>query len=146
MPMSLLYKAAIIPGISEIILGLLGTEKMIDGLASDFFDPAYVDFFQDQYRYQMEIKGFKRSILSTLRNKSLDGFPKVYAHLGKLNTPMLLLWGRNDQTVPLDQSESLLKLLTPVEFHVIDNCGHIPHYEKPEIVNSYLIDFLKPND
>ena len=144
MPLNLLYKAAILPGISEIILGLFGTEKMVAGLASDFFDPAHVKIFQDQYRPQMQIKGFKRSILSTLRCKTVNGFPKIYEELGKLDTPIMLLWGRNDQTIPLNQSDAILKFISPVEFHIIENSGHIPHFERPDIVNPLLIDFLQP--
>ena len=144
MPMSLLYKAAILPGISELILGLVGTEKMLVGLASDFFDPIHIKVFRDQYATQIRIKGFKRAILSTVRSKSVNGFPWVYEQLGKLSIPIMLLWGRDDQTLPLKQSESLLKLITPAEFHVIDDCGHVPHYERPEIVNPTLINFLKP--
>ena len=141
-PLSLLYKAAILPGISELILGLVGTEEFISGLSTDFFDPTYVKLFQDQYRTQMQIKGSKRAILSTLRNKTVNGFPKIYEQLGKLRTPIMLLWGQNDQTLPLEQSDSLLKLISPAEFHIIENCGHIPNYERPEIVNPTLINFL----
>ncbi len=143
MPMSLLYKAAILPGISELILGLVGTEKMIHGLASDFFDPTYIKLFRDQYSTQIQIKGFKRAILSTFRNKTVNGFPRIYEQLGKLSIPIMLFWGRDDQTLPLKQSEALLKLITPVEFDIIDNCGHIPHYERPEKVNPALINFLE---
>ena len=144
MPLSLLYRAAIMPGVGELILGLASTERILRGLASDFFAPTHVRLFQDQYLTQMQIKGFKRAILSTVRNKTVDGFPKVYEQLGRLETiPKLLLWGRNDQTLPLEQSDQLLKLLSNAEFHVIDNCGHIPHYERPEMVNPILINFLK---
>jgi pimeloyl-ACP methyl ester carboxylesterase len=142
MPLNLLYKAAILPGISELILGLAGAEKMVNGLASDFFDTTHINLFRNQYREQMQIKGFKRAILSTLRNKMVNGFPKVYEQLGKMQMPILLLWGRNDRNLPLEQSESLLKMIPRAEFQVIDNCGHIPHYERPDYVNSTLIRFL----
>ncbi len=143
MPLSWVYKAAILPGVSELILGLAGTEKMVKAAASDFFDPAHVEIFQNQYRPQMQYRGFKRSILSTLRNKTVNGFPKVYKELGKLTMPVLLFWGRQDQTLPLEQSQSILAAVPRAEFHVIEGAGHIPHYEKPEIVNPILIRFLK---
>ena len=146
MPLKLSYKAALLPGISELILGLADTEIMISGLASDFYDPSHVKLFLAQCSEQMQIKGFKRAILSTLRNKTLDGFPKVYEQLGKLNIPILLLWGRHDPTLPLEQSDPLLMLISQAEFHIIENCGHIPHYERPEIVNPILIEFLTKND
>ncbi len=143
MPLNLIYKAAILPGISELILGLAGTERMVKGVASDFFDSAHVEMFQNQYRVQMQYRGFKRAILSTLRNRAVGGFPKIYERLGKLGMPVLLFWGRNDQTLPFAQSQSILELVPRAEFHVIEDCGHIPHYEKPEALNPILIDFLK---
>jgi len=41
-----MHKAAILPGISELILGLAGTERMIQGIASDFFDPLTSEHFR----------------------------------------------------------------------------------------------------
>jgi pimeloyl-ACP methyl ester carboxylesterase len=143
MPLSWIYKAAILPGISELIFGLAGTEKMIAAVASDFFDAAYVETFQDQYRPQMQYHGFKRAILSTLRNKTVNGFPEIYKQLGELSVPVLLFWGRRDQTLPFEQSKSILELVPRAEFHAIENAGHIPHYERPEIVNPILIQFLE---
>jgi pimeloyl-ACP methyl ester carboxylesterase len=142
MPLSWMYKAAILPGISELILGLAGTEKMVKALASDFFDPAHVEMFQNEYRLQMQYHGFKRAILSTLRNKSVGGFPEIYQRLGKLDIPVLLFWGRKDQTLPLEQSRAILSAVPRAEFHIIEGCGHIPHYEKPAEVNPIIQQFL----
>ena len=142
MPLPWMYKAAILPGISELILGLAGTERMVQNAASDFFDLEHIKMFRDQYRVQLQYRGFKRAILSTLRNKTLDGFPEVYQRLGKLNTPVLLFWGRNDRTLPLEQSRDILSAVSRAEFHVIEDCGHIPHYEKPEEVNPIIQQFL----
>ncbi len=142
MPLSLFYKAAFLPGLSELILGLAGTEKMVKSFASDFFDPKHVEMFQEKYRPQMQYKGFKRAILSTIRNKVVGGFPEAYKRLGELDMPVLLFWGRYDLTLPLDQSSTILAAVPRTKLNIIDNCGHIPHYEKPEIVNPILLDFL----
>jgi len=142
MALNLLYKTAILPGISEILLGLTGTDRMVKGVASDFFDPALVERFQDKYRVQMQYRGFKRAILSSLRNKMLNGFPDVYEQLGKLNNLVLMLWGRQDTTLPIIQSEGILRAVPQIGFHIIENAGHVPHYEKPETVNPILLKFL----
>ena len=141
-PLSWMYKVAILPGISESILSLISTERIIQRAATDFFDPEHAKLFQNQYRSQMQYRGFKRAILSTLRNKTVDGFPEVYQRLGKLGMPVLLIWGRNDRTLPLEQSCDILSAVPRAELHIIENCGHIPHYEKPEQVNSLLVNFL----
>lgn len=146
MPLNLFYKAALLPGISELILSLLGTEKMAESLAGDFFDPAEVVRFRDQYRVQMQYRGFKRAIVSTLRNKSVNGFPDIYEQLGLLAVPVLLIWGRQDRTLPLEQSRPILRVVPRAEFHIIENSGHIPNCERPEIVHPILLQFLEQND
>ncbi len=143
MPLSLLYKAALLPGISELALSLFGTESMIQNLASDFFDPSEVNRFRNQYRTQMQYRGFKRAILSTLRNKAVNGSPESYEALGHLSMPVLLIWGRDDHTLPLAQSGSILKLVPRAEFHVIEGAGHIPNVERPDIVHPLLLEFLE---
>jgi len=140
--LSPLLKAAKIPLVAETILGLVGSEGMVKSVANDFFDPALVEHFQSQYKIQMQYKGFKRAILSTIRNGMLDSFMNVYEELGKMDKRVLLFWGRNDNTVPFEQSNDLRAALPNVQFHAIENCGHIPHYERPEEVNPILLKFL----
>ena len=146
MPLNLLYKTALLPGVSELALSLLGTEKMVESLASDFFDPAEVERFKERYRAQMQFRGFKRAILSTLRNKTVNGFPAIYRQLGQLSTPVLLLWGRQDRTLPVEQSQSILRAVPRADFHIIEDSGHIPNCEQPEVVNPMLLEFLNRND
>lgn len=142
MPLSPLYKAALLPGISELIVSLLGTDNMVKGLASDFFDPREIERFERQYRTQMQYRGFKRAIISTLRNKTVNGSPETYTRLGQLDTPVLLLWGREDRTLPLAQSKPLLERVPRAEFHILEGAGHLPNCEQPEITHRLLLDFL----
>jgi pimeloyl-ACP methyl ester carboxylesterase len=130
------------PIIGELTLGLLGSASMLKSIASDLFDPESVKHFQAQYKVQMQYKGFKRALLSTMRNEMLVSFYETYAHVGKLQKPTLLFWGKQDKTVPFEHSKLILQAMPHVEFHAIDNCGHIPHYEKPEVVNPILLEFL----
>jgi len=138
-----MLKAAKIPFVAEAVLSLVGGEALVQSNARDFFDPALVDHFSAQYRVQMQFKGFKRAILSSIRNGMLESFIHVYEGLGKVDKPTLLFWGRNDNTVPLEHSQLLCTAVPQISFHVIEDCGHIPHYEKPDMVNPILLDFLR---
>lgn len=140
--LSLLLEAVKLPIFGELALGLFGSGSMVKGIASDMFDPELVEHFQAQYKIQMQYKGFKYAILSTMRNRMLESFAETYARVGKLKKPTLLIWGKNDATVPFKNSSEILKAIPHAEFHPIENCGHIPHYEKPEIVNKVLLEFL----
>jgi pimeloyl-ACP methyl ester carboxylesterase len=140
--LSLLLEVVKLPIFGELALGLFGSGSMVKGIASDMFDPELVEHFQAQYKIQMQYKGFKYAILSTMRNRMLESFAETYARVGKLKKPTLLIWGKNDTTVPFKNSTEILKAIPHSEFHPIENCGHIPHYEKPEIVNKVLLEFL----
>ena len=138
-----MLKAAKMPFVAEAVLGLAGSERLIENAARDFFNPALVEHFKAQYKVQMQFKGFKRAILSSIRNGMLGSFIDVYAALGKMNKSILLFWGRNDITVPFEHSKVLCETIPQIEFHIIEECGHIPHYEKPERVNPILLEFLR---
>ncbi|MBI5935923.1 MAG: alpha/beta hydrolase [Chloroflexi bacterium] len=143
--LSPILKLAKFPILPDILFGLAGDDSLLKGIASDFFDPNLVAHFTARYKPQMKIKGFKRSILSTIRNGMLESFLKTYQRVGRLGKPTLLFWGRNDNTVPFAHNEILRAAIPHAQFHVIENSGHIPHYEKPAEFNPILQDFLAAN-
>jgi pimeloyl-ACP methyl ester carboxylesterase len=146
LPLSPILKALKIPLLAEVVLSLVGNDTLIQSASNDFFDPAFVEHFKSKYAVQMQFKGFRRAILSTFRNNMLGSFMDTYQQLGKMDKDILLFWGRNDTTVPFDHSIALCTVLPNVQFHAIENCGHIPHYEKPDEVNPILLEFLRKND
>jgi pimeloyl-ACP methyl ester carboxylesterase len=89
----------------------------------------------------MKYRGFRRAILSTLRN-FLSRDPLPYHESLKVNNKrILLIWGKEDKITPFSDGEKLKMLLSP-EYLAIDEAGHLPHYETPEIVNNAIIEFL----
>lgn len=136
------FKLMLLPGAGELVLGLFGDGILLESMAGDFYDPGDVADFIDRYKEQIPYKGFKRALLSTMRNNMLDGFSETYRRVGELDLPVLLIWGREDRTIPFAHSQNLLVLLPQTEFHPIEKAGHIPHYERPEVVNPLLIEFL----
>jgi pimeloyl-ACP methyl ester carboxylesterase len=72
----------------------------------------------------------------------LGSFIETYRAVGRLDMPVLLVWGREDHTVPFAYSADLRAAMPQVEFHAVEGCGHIPHYEKPEVFNPILLNFL----
>lgn len=143
LPFARALKLASMPLVGEAILSLVRSDRLTNNIASDFFDRELVEHFQSRYVVQMQYKGFRRAILSTIRNGMLDSFLETYERIGKMDKPVLLFWGRNDVTVPFDHSDMLRRALPNIEFHAIENCGHTPHYEKADEVNPILLEFLR---
>lgn len=132
-----------LPFLAEVIVSLAGGEAFMNKNLRDFFDPKFIEHFKSLYRVQMKYKGFMRAILSSVRNGMIDSFIQEYERVGKMGIPVLLLWGRNDITVPLEHSNDICAAIPHLEFHMIENCGHIPHYERPDHVNPLLLAFLR---
>lgn len=142
LPFDRILKIAARPIVGEFILNLIRSEGMAMKFAS-FFNRELVQEFRARYIVSMQYKGFRRAILSTIRSGMLDSFLDVYERIGRMGKPVLLFWGRNDPTVPLKHSDILQRAMPQTEFHVIENCGHIPHHEKPDEVNPILLQFLE---
>jgi len=136
-------KVAAMPFVGETLISLLGIGGMTRISSSEAAIHAYADQILPRYIAQMQYKGFKRAILSTIRNNMLGSFLEVYERIGKMDKPVLLFWGRHDHTVPFKHSHILQAAMPRMEFHAIENCGHIPHYEKAAEVNPILLQFLK---
>ncbi len=143
LPFAGIAKMATLPFLGEAIAGLIRSDRLNNRLIARIFERELIEHFRPKYVAQMQFKGFRRAILSTIRNKMLDPFVDVYRCIGKVNKPVLLFWGRNDPTVPFKHSETLRAAMPNLEFHAIENGGHIPHYEKSEEVNPILLQFLK---
>ncbi len=139
----LILNLMLIPGVGELLLGLFGSETLLNSMTDDLFDPKDVKLLQDGYRPQMEYQGFKRALLSTMRGDVLGNSLPIYQRIGENDLQVMLIWGREDRTIPFAYSQMIVDAIPHVQFHPIDKAGHIPHYERPEIVNPLLIDFLQ---
>jgi pimeloyl-ACP methyl ester carboxylesterase len=136
-------KLMAMPLVGETIISLLGIGGMTRISSSEAGIRLHADQILPGYITQMRYKGFKRAILSTIRNDMLGSFIDTYEHIGKMNKPVLLFWGPQDHTVPFQHSEVLCKLMPNLQFCAIEDAGHIPHYEKPAEVNPILLEFLR---
>ena len=65
------------------------------------------------------------------------------ALLQRLRRPLLLLWGRHDQLVPLRVAEAVRHWRHDLELVVLPNSGHCPHDEEPESFNRQLLHWLE---
>ncbi|MFD2286479.1 alpha/beta fold hydrolase [Pedobacter petrophilus] len=62
--------------------------------------------------------------------------------LSKITIPISLIWGKNDKVTPPEVAQEFHELLPNSELNWVDQCGHAPMMEQPEIFNNYLEKFL----
>jgi pimeloyl-ACP methyl ester carboxylesterase len=56
--------------------------------------------------------------------------------------PMLLIWGSKDRMIPPQQADELNELNPHLELIKLENIGHCPHDECPDIFNAILLKYL----
>ncbi|MEK6598579.1 MAG: hypothetical protein AABY91_09625 [Gemmatimonadota bacterium] len=70
----------------------------------------------------------------------------VYATVGRQGFPVQLLWGEEDQTIPIALSEGVRRAIPRIQYHPIPRAGHLPHMERTDLVNPLLLNFLRSVD
>lgn len=66
----------------------------------------------------------------------------VTEELQKIDIPVLLIWGNQDKITPPNVATEFHHLLKNSELYLIDECGHAPMMEQPEIFNMHVSKFL----
>jgi pimeloyl-ACP methyl ester carboxylesterase len=130
------------PLLGELIMGLLGHRVLVSALGGFFQGGQMYQQLVRDFGEQMGLPGFKKALLSTLRSGVITGAAGAYNRVGGRNTPVLLVWGRDDRLVPFELNERLRELIPKAVFYAVEGAGHIPHFERPEVVSPLLVDFL----
>ena len=61
---------------------------------------------------------------------------------GQITAPTLVVWGKEDQIIPVEEAHTSVKMLPDARLHIIENCGHWPQIECAEEFNEVVLSFL----
>jgi pimeloyl-ACP methyl ester carboxylesterase len=86
-----------------------------------------------------DIDHLPKGFLSSLKKNS-DKNSKVAADIWlnskpnetKVDVPIALVWGQNDEMVPIKAAEKMLQEYPEAHLHPIENARHMPEFEQPE--------------
>jgi len=86
-------------------------------------------------------------VANPILSRSRPLFPEpLWKDFAKIKHRTLLVWGRDDRTVTLDNSFLMLNQLPDVRLHVFGKCGHWAQWEKAAEFNRLVADFLSSED
>ena len=83
-----------------------------------------------------------RSVRSGVNLLGLRRKHHIVNRLRDLPTPLLAVWGEEDLVIPPVKAEEVQRALPRSAVHVLPECGHWPHMEKPDEFNRILTGFL----
>ncbi len=87
--------------------------------------------------------GLIKPIMTVRENLPLweSGFA---TRVGEITHPTLVIWGEEDRVFPIAVGEELHQTIKGSRFIRIPKAGHIPQWERPDLVNQELITFIEP--
>ena len=132
-----------LPRVWDYLTAVLDERVWADGQLGDFFHPEHFLDWPNRYRDQMQYKGFRRARLSEIASNTAVDQSEQFKRVGEHPRPVLVIWGKQDNTVPFEESEWLMTMLKHGRLVPIESAGHLPQWEQPDAVHSQLIEFLQ---
>lgn len=78
--------------------------------------------------------------------KSMEGGKDLLdARLGSLTEPLLIVWGSDDQLLPLSVGQEMHRMDPRSELDILAGCGHLEPKTCPDRAAAVTVDFLKEN-
>jgi pimeloyl-ACP methyl ester carboxylesterase len=131
-----------VPAVWNYLTTVLEQRYWAEGQLGDFLHPERFPDWTKRYEDQMQYKGFRRAryseLVSNMRVDQTDQLKRVGQH----PRPVLVFWGKQDSTVPFEESEWLMNMLPNGRLVAVDESGHLPQWEQPEKVHPDLVEFL----
>ena len=131
------------PVVGEFLFRVSNLGGMAEGQSADFYRPEKYPDWPERFRIQMQYRGFERAILSTIRHFFTKDFSAEYETVGGSGIPAMLLWGEADNTISEGTISEIREKIPGIVFHAIPEAGHIPHYERPDLVNPLISAFIQ---
>ncbi len=130
------------PVVGPYLWQVKGVPSMPAGQPIDFLHPERFPGWAERYEPQMEYRGFGRALRRSILSQKDADYPAMYAAIAKAGTPVLLVWGKQDVTLPFRNAENVTRVITAAEFFPVDSSGHLPHLEQTQLFNARVFSFL----
>jgi pimeloyl-ACP methyl ester carboxylesterase len=108
-----------------------------------FFDKTKISCAAvDAYAKNLARPNGINELIATAKQMIPDRVDELMALFQDIELPTLLIWGKQDKFVPPYVGIGLNALLHNSQLVFVENCGHLPQEEQPEITGQKIIKFL----
>ena len=113
-------------------------------LKNSYYDAKKITQEQiEAYARPIADKGGRHALLKTAQQIIPENIDEVIAKYPTINVPTLIIWGKQDEVIPLVIGEMLDAAIPTSSMTTIDRSAHIPQEETPEAVVPLVLDFLR---
>jgi len=97
----------------------------------------------DRYRFFLELEGTDDAMLLMAKQVIPDDLDEMVKSYKDIDIPVLVLWGENDELIPLKYGKKLAADIPHASLQLIPECGHVPHEECPDDTYTRIMAFLE---
>jgi pimeloyl-ACP methyl ester carboxylesterase len=88
----------------------------------------------------LEMPNWSKALIAFTRS---GGYGYLLDKLSQIQQETLILWGKQDRILGTKPAQKFQDNLPNSQFYWIDNCGHVPHLEQPQITSQLILDFIR---
>ncbi|MBB93157.1 MAG: alpha/beta hydrolase [Rhodobacteraceae bacterium] len=124
-----------VPGLGDWLMLAAYPRQFRRGTDAERDLPSSVTGIVDRQQAELTYRGFVPSVLSSLRGILSEDFEPDHRALRKGNVPVIAIWGRDDDVVPLTAMGKLTEWSRHARQDVIDGAGHgLPYTHTAEVL------------
>ncbi len=119
-----------------------GTVNIIEGMLPRLLSPKSISdnpaLVDNIHRIMLSVspQGYKGD-LQGMKNR-----PDSTPLLPQIDIPTLLVFGADDQIIPIDEARSMHAMIPGSRLEIVAHAGHLPNLEQPQIFNDILRSFI----
>lgn len=87
----------------------------------------------------LKCPNWNKSLVSFTKNGGYGSFADT---ISDIKQQTLIIWGKQDKIIGTKGANKFAKGIPNSKLVWIDNCGHVPHLEKPQITAQIILDFV----
>ena len=143
-PIAALARVIGVPLLGEALLTVTPPDFVVRGvLRGAYYDAGKISEDEiEAYKVNLADPDSIHAIVAVARHIIPREIEPALAAIDTGRVPVLLIWGAQDHYVPIDFGSRLNARLNHSHLWAIDECGHIPHGERPEDVAPAVAAFL----
>jgi pimeloyl-ACP methyl ester carboxylesterase len=127
-------------GRALVALALTSDRLVRVGLAKSYYDQTKISEEEIKYYYQPLRTRDGQSAATSARQQA--GFYPVEDQLNKIRVSTLIIWGEDDQLIPVESARVINSHIPGSRLIILPNCGHVPQEELPQAVLEAVMDFI----
>lgn len=88
----------------------------------------------------LKVKGWNQALKAFTKS---GGYRSFREKLSQITQPTLILWGMCDRILGTADAYKFKDAIAQSQLLWIENCGHVPHLEHPQITAEHILDFRR---